>query len=106
MVDWIAEGSKRFRLKPNDETETLIFFIHFFISLHSKTMKTNGNFSNDKELLLRGYAPGGWQQWKVTIHAVCRINGPEHPQYKTLTELIGLVAQIFLKIMRDNNSKM
>ena len=85
----------------------LFFLFIFSLSLHSQGLKTKGKLivdKNDKEVLLRGYAPGGWLVMEGYIMQSAGLAGPQHEIKEKLTELMGSdKTDEFFQKWRDNN---
>jgi hypothetical protein len=77
MVDWIADGSFGFRfMKPNQETETLM----------GEDSSNFQEFHDDEKMEILAMfeeLPEGFHKQKGLKYMVRRINGQDHPKYKT-----------------------
>ena len=77
MVDWIADGSFGFRfMKPNQETETL---------MGEDSSNFQEFFDDEKMEILAMFEelPEGFHKQDGLKYMVRRINGQDHPKYKT-----------------------
>ena len=83
---------------------TLFFFTS---NLFSQGLKTKGKIIVDKfdnEVILQGYAPGGWLVMEGYIMQSAGLAGPQHEIKEKLTELMGEEkTDEFFQKWRDNN---
>ena len=101
MVDWIAEGSFGFRfMKPNDETETLM----------GEDSSNFQEFHDDEKMEILAMfeeLPEGFHKQQGLKYMVRRINGQDHPQYKTAPAIAWTGSPDYLEDYDSvNNSKM
>ena len=85
----------------------LFFLFIFSLNIQSQGLKTKGKLivdKNDNEVLLRGYAPGGWLVMEGYIMQSAGLAGPQHEIREKLTELMGSdKTDEFFQKWRDNN---
>lgn len=70
----------------------LLILLFFSYPLYSQGLKTKGKIIVDKfdnEVILQGYAPGGWLVMEGYIMQSAGLAGPQHEIKEKLIEIIG-----------------